>query len=396
MRAIHPFPARMAPETIAKWLEGLPNESRVLDPMCGSGVVLRLSAQLGHKALGYDVDPLAVLMSRVWTRKGNHNALSEFAEDVVKSARQRQTNYLRLPWITHCIETRNFIEYWFAEPQRSELSRLVAAIEAKSNSLPKWARAALYLSLSRIIITKQVGASLAWDVSHSRPHRKRVSNDFDTFSNFMRSAERLSLILGEASIQTSAKAEQGDSRNLSKLSNASIDAIVTSPPYLNAIDYLRGHKLALVWMGYTIPALRNVRANAVGTERAGSMVSNPKNDLSGRLEYAVPSIRDLPNRQRAIVHKYAEDANLMLAEMRRVISDTGGLVLVLGDSCLRGVDVPNSKIFAWLAGKNDFRLMAKEKREIPHDRRYLPINSASHSLSKRMRQETIQIYVPKN
>src|ERR1019366_6441662 len=83
----------MRPETIAKWLEGLPRGSRVLDPMCDSGVVLRLSVQLGHKAQGYDVDPLAVLMSRVWTRQGNHGALTEYAEDVVKSARRRRTNH---------------------------------------------------------------------------------------------------------------------------------------------------------------------------------------------------------------------------------------------------------------------------------------------------------------
>jgi hypothetical protein len=173
--------------------------------MCGSGVVLRLSAQLGHKAQGYDVDPLAVLMSRVWARQGNHGALTEYAEDVVKSARRRRTNHLRLPWITQCAETRSFVEYWFAEPQRSELSQLVAAMEAKSSSLPRWAPYALYLSLSRIIITKHAGASLAWDVPHSRPHRKRISNDFDTFSSFTRSAERLAALLDEASIQTSAK-----------------------------------------------------------------------------------------------------------------------------------------------------------------------------------------------
>jgi DNA modification methylase len=395
MRAIHPFPARMAPETVAKLLEALPPGSRVLDPMCGSGVVLRLSAQLGHKAEGYDVDPLAVLMSRVWTRQGRHRALSEYAEEVVKSARRRRTNYLNLPWIARCVETRNFVEYWFAEPQRSELSRLVAAIEAKSGSLPKWARDALYLSLSRIIITKQAGASLAWDVSHSRPHRKRDSNDFDTFSSFIRSAERLATILDEMSIQTSAKVQQGDSRNLRRLPSASIDATVTSPPYLNAIDYLRGHKLSLIWMGHTIPALRDVRAHAVGTERAGGMASNRKDDLFG-LEYAVPSVRELPDRQRAIVHKYAEDANCMLAEMRRVTVDAGCLVLVLGDSCLRGVNIPNSNIFAWLAVKNGFTLTAEERREIPHNHRYLPINSASNSLSKRMRRETVQVYVAAN
>jgi hypothetical protein len=382
----------MAPEIVDKWLEDLPRGSRVLDPMCGSGVVLRLSAQLGHKAKGYDVDPLAVLMSRVWTRKGKHRALGEYAEEVVKSAMRRRSSHLCLPWIARCVETRNFVEHWFAEPQRTELSRLVAAIEAKAGTLPKWASFALYLSLSRIIITKHAGASLAWDVSHSRPHRKRVLNSFDTLPNFLRSAERLAAVVDETSIQRSANVQQGDARSLLHVRNASIDAIVTSPPYLNGIDYLRGHKFSLVWMGHTIPALRNVRADAIGTERTGIISSHRQNEFAG-LESVVPSIRTIPNRERAIVHKYAEDANRMFAEMRRVISESGRVVLVLGDPCLRGIDVPNSNIFAWLGAKNAFKLMAEERREIPHNRRYLPINTTSDSLSKRIKHETIQIYM---
>jgi SAM-dependent methyltransferase len=395
MRAIHPFPARMAPETVAQWLEGLPSGSRVLDPMCGSGVVLRHSVQMGHKALGYDVDPLAVLMSRVWTRKGKHSALNEYAQEIVKSARRRRTNHLCLPWIARCSETRGFIEYWFCEPQRSEVSRLVAAIEAKSHCLPGWAIDALYLTLSRIVVTKQAGASLAWDTSHSRPHRKIVNNEFDTFGGFLRSAGRLAAILDQAPIEASAVVRNGDCRNLPNLPDASIDAIVTSPPYLNAIDYLRGHKLSLVWMGHTIPSLRDVRADAIGTERVGRVGPMRKNYLPG-LEDTVASIRRLPGRQRAIVHRYANDANRMLAEMRRVVTDRGRLVFVLADSCLRGVGVSNSEVFAWLAEKNKFTLIAEERRDIPHGRRYLPINTDSLSLSKRMKRETVQLYRPVN
>ena len=33
------------------------------------------------------------------------------------------------------------------------------------------------------------------------------------------------------------------------MQQGSVDLTVTSPPYLNAIDYLRGHKMSLVWMG---------------------------------------------------------------------------------------------------------------------------------------------------
>jgi DNA modification methylase len=65
MRSIHPFPARMAPDAIAHLIDKLPADATILDPMCGSGVVLRVALMSGRKAFGFDIDPLAVLMSKV-------------------------------------------------------------------------------------------------------------------------------------------------------------------------------------------------------------------------------------------------------------------------------------------------------------------------------------------
>lgn len=58
---------------------------------------------------------------------------------------------------------------------------------------------------------------------------------------------------------------QGDARRL-PLDDESIDLVVTSPPYLNAIDYMRCSKFSLVWMGYTIESLRHIRSASIGTE----------------------------------------------------------------------------------------------------------------------------------
>ena len=64
---IHPFPARMAPGIA---LQAMPEDSeqlRVLDPMMGSGTVLAMARARGHRGFGFDLDPLAVLISKVWT-----------------------------------------------------------------------------------------------------------------------------------------------------------------------------------------------------------------------------------------------------------------------------------------------------------------------------------------
>ncbi|MBO9325941.1 MAG: hypothetical protein J7463_11270 [Roseiflexus sp.] len=66
-KPIHPFPARMAPELALRAIEELEPLSTILDPMMGSGTVVRVAAEAGHRAIGQDIDPLAVLMTRVWT-----------------------------------------------------------------------------------------------------------------------------------------------------------------------------------------------------------------------------------------------------------------------------------------------------------------------------------------
>jgi hypothetical protein len=380
----------MAPDTVANWLRALPARARVLDPMCGSGVVVRQSALLGHRAKGFDIDPLAVLMSKVWTRKGKHDAVRDVASRLLsRAAGLRNISYRDLPWIARCSETQAFVEYWFAERQRSALARVALEIDRlRKNGEDNWICDVLNVALSRIIVTKTVGASLAWDVSHSRPHRVRDENDFDVFDGFNRAISRLVDLLDAEILQERGVVKQGDCRKLFSLRRASIDAIVTSPPYLNAIDYLRGHKLALVWMGHSIPSLRNIRAGSIGTERAGPQ--HPSTEATD-LERAVQCIRKLPQRQRAIVHKYARDADLMLQEMKRVLADDGLMVLVLGDSNLRGVPVYNSKIFTHLAVKNGFVLEEERKRPLESNRRYLPIESSS-ALAKRMKIEVLQAY----
>ena len=390
MQPIHPFPARMAPDTVVSWLDDLPPGSRVLDPMCGSGVVVRQSALRGHAVRGFDIDPLAILMSKVWTRKGSHAGLSQAATRLLKLARSlKRFTYTDLSWIGCCGETRDFIKYWFAEPQRSDLARLARAIELSRQVEKTWVCNCFELALSRIIVAKTVGASLAWDVPHSRPRKMKTQNDFDVFEGFDAAVGKLAKLLELDQLPSGGIVRHGDCRQLRLLRAGSIDAVVTSPPYLNAINYMRGHKMALVWLGYNIPFLRDIRASAVGTERAGIKSAT---EAMLALERKVSSIRRLPQRERFMVHKFAQDARLFLKEMRRVLVSDGLLVLVLGDSNLRGVPVYNSRIFKHLALENNFVLDEERRRPLQSNRRYLPLSSSNDALSKRMKFEIIQAY----
>ena len=81
------------------------------------------------------------------------------------------------------------------------------------------------------------------------PHKAVEDSDFEVFHAFEKSIRLLRKRLADNPPQKSAKVELGDARKLSAVENASIDAVLTSPPYLNAIDYLRGHRMSLVWLG---------------------------------------------------------------------------------------------------------------------------------------------------
>lgn len=386
--SVHPFPARMAAEIALEVLEHLPSGSRVLDPMAGSGTVLRAATAHGHTALGFDTDPLAVLMTRVWTTPLAPGALVEAAAQLVDGAQALPDSAIALPWLDDDPETCAFVAYWFGERQRPALRRLGYALHrlGEQDAIAD----ALRVALSRIIVTKGRGASLARDVSHSRPHRAYEAHDFEVVPAFLKSVERLAARLAAQPPSGNATVERGDARNLAGVADASIDAVITSPPYLNAIDYLRGHRLSLVWLGYRIGELRAIRARSIGSERApesGADVSLVAGAIGELREIAA-----LPMRTRRMIDRYALDLEAMVAELRRVLRPAGRAVIVIGNSALRGIFVENDRLVTAMAERQGFRLAERRVRELPPSRRYLPPpTSGETTLTKRMRTESVLV-----
>src|SRR2546423_6361164 len=111
VQPIHPFPARMAPELALREIQQLPKRATVLDPMMGSGTVLRIAIDSGLRAIGRDVDPLAVLMTRVWTTPIDTKLFREHAVHVLDTARNMDTKHNFLPWIDGDPETSNYIDF---------------------------------------------------------------------------------------------------------------------------------------------------------------------------------------------------------------------------------------------------------------------------------------------
>jgi hypothetical protein len=357
--------------------------------MTGSGTVLRVAAEQGHHCIGFDMDPLAVLMARVWTTPVDVQALKSTAKRIADRASAYDLRSVRLPWIDADPETRDFIAYWFDDKQRRDLRRLAFALHPISGPIAD----ALRLALSRLIITKDRGASLARDVSHSRPHRVCNTNDFPVMDEFLRSAGRLAERLSDCPPPGQVKIRVGDARHLGSVAHESVDAVITSPPYLNAIDYIRGHRLSLVWLGHSVGELRRVRANSIGTERAPA--ANTDVSCAATLTSRLKTLAELPPRIHRMVQRYTLDLLAMATELHRVLRPGGKAVLVVGNSCLRGIFVENALVVTAVANHVGFRLVSRSERELPPSRRYLPPPSETGDsvLQKRMRTETVLGFV---
>ncbi|HWA34777.1 MAG TPA: hypothetical protein VG737_11630, partial [Cyclobacteriaceae bacterium] len=244
IRPIHPFAARMAPEIAFEALKGLKKGGTILDPMSGSGTVLKTISERGFKGVGYDIDPLAVLMTKAWTANINALKFLKVSRKILHEARHTRMSDIYLPWIDDDRDTLDFINFWFGHQQINMLRKLSFVLSQRRGHYADLAK----IALSRLIITKAKGASLAADISHSRPHRVRDTNDFDVFLNYEKVSERLAKLYPESAASDQVMVHQGDARKLRNIDDDSIHAIITSPPYLNALDYMRGHKLSLVWL----------------------------------------------------------------------------------------------------------------------------------------------------
>lgn len=381
---VHPFPARMAPQLA---LDRLPRQGRlplkVLDPMMGSGTIPVLAAMNRHEASGFDTDPLAVLVARTWGRPLPVGNFLKAAREVARQGREGEDEN----WVHGDAETHRFIDYWFDRRTQLRLAALARAVACQ----PEHLQDPLWCAFSRLIITKDAGASRARDVSHSRPHRVREGASFNPVDRFVCAAgvvaKRHRTLSDRRPAPASLRLERGDARAL-PLPDASFDVAMTSPPYLQAIDYLRGHRLSLVWMGYSVGELRELRGTTIGTERKLDSAEGWCQEIGAEAS-AIP----IAPSSVGILHRYVLDLDRVVEELARVLRPGGKATFVVAEATLSGVSVNISGIIEHVAARHGFRSVHRLAREIVGSKRYLPPpTDGTGTLDKRMRREFCVTY----
>ena len=380
----------MAPELALSSLQAV-KTGVVLDPMSGSGTVVRMAKQQSLTALGFDLDPLAVLMSKVQTTPVADDALEAGAKRLLREARSIHDGGVSLDWLDDDEDGKKFVEFWFAADQRSALRKLAYLLALPQNlGISDDVADVMRIALSRIIVTKKSAASLAQDTSHSRPHRVATESSYDVFDGFEKSVRAVRRRVSDIPLHGRVEIRRGDARNLTTVANDSVDAVLTSPPYLNAIDYMRGHRMALIWLGHRFADLRQTRSDSIGSERKAQYGLDQPHLIA--MKAAMGDLSGLDARVRGMIDRYVIDMYKMLSEVTRVLRPGSKATFVMGNSCLRGVYIENSGALTAAGASLGLTSLPTFERDLPSTNRYLPTPDHG-SLSKRMRKEVILSFV---
>lgn len=382
LHALHPFAARFPHGLAGHFIEGLsrPGDT-VLDPMCGSGITLMEGWLAGRSVVGVDLDPLARRQSAARTGALDADSVRmagagvlERAADLVAGT-SHPANPLQVVRGRMDDGTREFVDYWFLPETQHELAALILAIGAEPD--PKL-RNLLEVVFSSTIVTKSGGVSRARDLAHTRPHRVADKQPRSPLRQFEILAGRAAAAYAGVDAKTlgDSSVMAGDSRRL-PLGDESVDLIVTSPPYANALDYMRAHKFSLAWLGEPIPRLSRLRGRYIGAERqsdaAGVVESLPAPVQSVVMELAA---KDAPKAR--VLARYFADMGLAIGEMARALRPDSAAIMVVGPSVVRGILVPTHQCLADIAASVGLDVVGVRPRNLDRDRRMMPARAQRH------------------
>ncbi len=370
---LHPFAAKFPPQLPGLFIQALTDAGDViLDPMVGSGTTVVEALMLGRKGIGVDLDPLAVRLSSVKTSPLDEGRLRYLGRKLLFRARQL-LEHVTLSDFDE--KTRSFVEYWFPDGARKELAALARAIEEVEEPVE---RRFFELTFSATIIAKSGSVSLARDLSHSRPHRDLNKRTKSPLSQFGIRLEKNIRSLAELPADGKAWILTGDARAL-PLKNGSVDLIVTSPPYANAIDYMRAHKFSLVWFGHSVDDLSRIRATYIGSERTKDFVPA---QMPESVEEVLAELQKLDRKEAKVLWKYFTEMEQVLREMLRVLSPGKPAVMVVGTSVMRGMDVHTHTGIAEIARSVGFDVVGIAQRSLDRDRRMMPTSFGKRNNSQ--------------
>ena len=269
----HSYTARIHPRIASSVIRDFaPRDGVVMDPFCGSGTVLVEAILAGHRAVGSDLNPLAVRLAHVKTERRDEESrrvFGELVDSICDASTERVQNRVSVVAKLPKPELRFYDPHVLKE--LAGLWELIHEVDDRDNLL------ALEMMFSSIVVkfSKQVADS-SGELEEKRI-RKGLVTEF-----FQRKGQELTERWEELYEAWDPEIpephiELADVRSLPEVlaPKYHADIVVTSPPYGGTYDYVDHHARRFAWFGIDsrrffdqeIGARRNISAHHHGAER---------------------------------------------------------------------------------------------------------------------------------
>jgi len=359
---IHPYPATFIPQYPRIFIKhNTTNKSKILDPMCGAGTTLIESCIQKKYCTGIDIDPVAILTSKVSTTPIENEQLNLFQNSFLKELTSSKNSKALAS-----VELPNEKEYpnyklWFREETLQELLFIKQKIfEIEDENLRNLAK----LSLSNII--KLVSNADPRDIFPERDLKNPVREKKDVLKEFSFTLDKIirkvKLFSNKVNYKNYGEVIQSDVREPDLLKKEEYDLVCTSPPYAYAIDYARVHQLSTLLFIMDNEELRKHRKRYIGrdristTEKLGEFIGfeSTKNELT--------TLYDSDKKYALVAYNYFKDMNSVTQNVFSYLKEGGKLVYIVGNSNIKKTDIEVHKVYKEICKHAGFKFIKQLER----------------------------------
>lgn len=321
---LHRYPAKFIPQ-IPRWAirqYSRPGEV-VLDPFSGSGTTVVEAVAEGRRGFGVDLDPLACLIGGAKVADHDTARLREIARGVLERSRVAAG-----PRVVPMLGVANF-SHWFDEDAWSELQAIKAAIETvEMSGVERDFFLVVFSSIIRSVSNADDQTQKTYVSGTLKKTPPPVGLTFEKkLWRAIDSAEALARVRG-----SSSGVIMNASATALPIADESVDLMVTSPPYLDSVDYMYNLMLEYFWLGSRVGLTSRADFNlarraGIGSKQPSDVESAMPERLSGLID-----LDEFPAYRRSVVAPYFNGLARHFGEAARVLKQGGRYVLVIGNS----------------------------------------------------------------
>ena len=347
----------------------------VLDPFVGSGTALIEGTLLDRHCIGVDVDPVAVAVSRSKTRRFDTDELSRMVTRLIEALAHFDrgseayaalaTNDISDEEASDTIAREGLwvpaipnLHHWFRRYVVVDLARILKEVRRRRGGSAE--RELLMLFFGSIVRNASNADPVPVSGLEVTAHMRRLDEDGRIVDPFTLMRRALSKGLKAVDAWSTALGDrpppivlEGDATTDVRGLPSVVDAVVTSPPYHNAVDYYRRHQLEMFWMGLIATHSDRLALLPRYIGRPRIPASHP------RLQEPWPEEGLAAEWERAIAARNlgrAQDFRHYMLSMSRALrrlalrtNPESPVVMVIGQSAWNGGQIPTVSLFEALA-----------------------------------------------